>query len=1158
VAFFLGNETVPTVTDTFKYDVFLSHSSKDKEVVRSLAEQLRADGMRVWLDDWEIRPGDSTPAKIEDGLERSRVLVLCMSADAFGSEWAQLESGTFRFRDPLNKERRFILLRLDDATIKGSLAQFLYMNWLPADRDHAYAKLLRACRPPGKPVGKAPTVREDIAEKAIRLDYKATVWAYEFRPDEKRVLTGQDDSTMRLWDLETGRCLRVFEGHTGNVWGVAWSTDGRRALSCAGDATVRLWDVETGRSLRVLQGHTKEANCVAWSADQRLALSGSDDHTVRLWGMEKGRCLRALNGHTERLWSVAWSIDQRRVLSASVDSTARLWDAETGQCLRVLQGHTGSVFTAAWSADQLRVLSGSNDKTVRLWDVETGRCLRVLEGHTSNVWSVAWSADQRLALSGSWDKTVRLWDIETGRCLQVLDGHMAEVRKVAWSADQRRAFSGDQDGGIWVWDVSEFVTEARPPRASAVDALLAPDQVQYTNAKVLLVGDTNAGKTGLTERLVQNRPPHRGPSTSGAWSTQWPLKDLPQDPGWEREVWLWDFGGQADQRLIQQLYLDRAALVLLMFDADRESVLPGLREWQQALERSTARGARTFLVAGRTDVGFRFDRERVRAFAKENKYEYFETSAETGRGIPELRKALLEKIPWDQLTQHNSPTLFKWLKDEILKLRDEGQVLTTFKELESVLRLRLPPEVKFADAQLETVVSLLDGPGVVKELGFGTYILLRPEWINAYAQAVIRTLRAAESGLGCLPVSSIAEGKLIFQTKQEGEKEILEKRLGPADEKVVLQAMEQMLLDRRLCLRQNGDLVFPSHCGLERPVGPVPPKFFVSYTIRGFLDDIYATLVVKLAHCGAFKLKDLWRDAADFATLADAKIVGIKLVRGEDGRGELLAHHVPGVTGQEQVIFATYIHEHLREKSTEEVPRLRFYACPHCDEPVKNRELAMELLGKEGEKAEIRCQRCDKFILLWDVLEKRFASGAIRQKVEALRLQESSKLDSRRQGKLLALEASARITSANQSCHEIPGDVDEGIDLVVEFTDDDGHGTGKHMYVQLKAGNSFLKKRKSDGAEIFAIKKQRWVEYWTSQDGPMMLAIGTFPEEQERVAGSEKKNFAEVCWMEVGELLRRESENGKKPVKQIVFQGERLDAVSVRRWRDKVLGGGAP
>ena len=105
--------------DDFKFDVFLSHSSKDKTVVRELAARLKRDDVRVWLDEEQIKPGDSIPAKIEEGLEHSRVLVLCMSAHAFGSDWAQLESGTFRFRDPLNQERRFLPLRLDDAPIKG-------------------------------------------------------------------------------------------------------------------------------------------------------------------------------------------------------------------------------------------------------------------------------------------------------------------------------------------------------------------------------------------------------------------------------------------------------------------------------------------------------------------------------------------------------------------------------------------------------------------------------------------------------------------------------------------------------------------------------------------------------------------------------------------------------------------------------------------------------------------------------------------------------------------------------------------------------------------------------------------------------------------------------------------------------------------------------
>jgi hypothetical protein len=111
---------------SFTYDVFLSHSSKDKPVVRDIAERLKKD---VWFDEWvlpqdELRKLEAESSLhpssfglhplVEEGLERSRVLVLCMSANAFGSDWAQLESGTFRFRDPLNKERRFLPLRLDD------------------------------------------------------------------------------------------------------------------------------------------------------------------------------------------------------------------------------------------------------------------------------------------------------------------------------------------------------------------------------------------------------------------------------------------------------------------------------------------------------------------------------------------------------------------------------------------------------------------------------------------------------------------------------------------------------------------------------------------------------------------------------------------------------------------------------------------------------------------------------------------------------------------------------------------------------------------------------------------------------------------------------------------------------------------------------------
>lgn len=99
------------MSDEFLYDVFLSHSTKDKSIVRPLAERLRKHGVKVWFDESVLKPGGSIPRKIEEGLERSRVPVLRMSANAFGSDWAQLESSTFRFRDLPHNEHRFTFLR---------------------------------------------------------------------------------------------------------------------------------------------------------------------------------------------------------------------------------------------------------------------------------------------------------------------------------------------------------------------------------------------------------------------------------------------------------------------------------------------------------------------------------------------------------------------------------------------------------------------------------------------------------------------------------------------------------------------------------------------------------------------------------------------------------------------------------------------------------------------------------------------------------------------------------------------------------------------------------------------------------------------------------------------------------------------------------------
>ena len=103
--------------------------------------------------------------------------------------------------------------------------------------------------------------------------------------------------------------------------------------------------------------------------------------------------------------------------------------------------------------------------------------------------------------------------------------------------------------------------------------------------------------------------------------------------------------------------------------------------------------------------------------------------------------------------------------------------------------------------------------------------------------------------------------------------------------------------------------------------------------------------------------------------------------------------------------------------------------------------------------------------------------------------------------------------------------------------------TGKKLYLQPKSGDSYLRERKGDGAEIFAIKDERQARYWTEQAFPVLLVI--------------RNSEGEVRWMRIDDYLKRERTKGNKPPKRIVFEGERFDVMSVRRWRERVLGGAA-
>ena len=110
--------------EQFKYDVFISYSSKDQFVVRELAERLRQDGLRVWFDDWEIKLNDERERKVEDGLKQSRVLALAMSANFVAFTASSFCSDSFSFANSASFLAPIAILRSESAFSRSLSASF--------------------------------------------------------------------------------------------------------------------------------------------------------------------------------------------------------------------------------------------------------------------------------------------------------------------------------------------------------------------------------------------------------------------------------------------------------------------------------------------------------------------------------------------------------------------------------------------------------------------------------------------------------------------------------------------------------------------------------------------------------------------------------------------------------------------------------------------------------------------------------------------------------------------------------------------------------------------------------------------------------------------------------------------------------------------------
>jgi len=215
--------------------------------------------------------------------------------------------------------------------------------------------------------------------------------------------------------------LVVQQGHTGFVRSIALSPDGRYAITGSNDTTARLWDVESGLELRVLGGHKKEVEGVAYDPGGRTVATCSTDGTVKLWDVVTGEVLKELreagvtpDHYSYYIRAVAFSSDGS-LLAGAHGPKVIIWNLSTSQPTHVLV-HQASVQAVAFSPNRKYLASGTwaGDNRVVIWNLDTGRRLYTLRGHKSGITSLSFSRDSALLASGSEDGTLRLWDLGFG------------------------------------------------------------------------------------------------------------------------------------------------------------------------------------------------------------------------------------------------------------------------------------------------------------------------------------------------------------------------------------------------------------------------------------------------------------------------------------------------------------------------------------------------------------------------------------------------------------------------------------------------------------------------------------------------------------------------------------------------------------------------
>jgi len=285
-------------------------------------------------------------------------------------------------------------------------------------------------------------------------------------PGGQRIMTCSSDGSLRVWNLKTGEQIGdAWRDAENGVLAIALSLDGKKVVCGCGDGAVELWDIDTGKIIAKWTGHTRHVRSVCWNRDCGRVMSGSDDGTARVWDVESGKTVLAIETGLSECEAAIYSPDTTMIAtggeSEDLKEFIKIWDAKTGKLITNLKGHIERVYCLAWTADGSTLISGSFDCSIRTWNTTTWQQIHVLTGHTDPVYRIALiSSNGPILASASWDRTARLWNLESGLPIGLPLRHLQDLLCVSFSTDGKLLATGCWDNNAYSWDISGILKEA--------------------------------------------------------------------------------------------------------------------------------------------------------------------------------------------------------------------------------------------------------------------------------------------------------------------------------------------------------------------------------------------------------------------------------------------------------------------------------------------------------------------------------------------------------------------------------------------------------------------------------------------------------------------------------------------------------------------------